>query len=194
VIARQPAFIVAVLTGALGYGVMALVMTATPLAMHGHHHNYENTAFVIEWHVLGMFLPSFVTGRLIQRFGVWNVMMTGALLTLVCVAINLLGSDLIHFWGALLLLGIGWNFLFIGATHLLTTTYEPAEQAKVQGANDFFVFGVSTFCVVSAGALQHHFGWQIVNVGVVPGIFVIVAALLWLRQAEAPAVTGKERA
>lgn len=180
-ILRQPAMAVAVLGGALGYGVMALIMTATPLAMHGHPHDYHDTALVIEWHVLGMFAPSFVTGRLIQRFGVWNVMIAGALLNVACVVINLSGDSLGHFWLALFLLGVGWNFLFIGATHLLTSGYEAAEQAKVQAANDFVVFGVSTLAVLSAGALQHHFGWRMVNLGVIPGLVLIVGALFWLR-------------
>jgi MFS family permease len=179
-ILRQPVVTVAVLTGALSYGVMALIMTATPLAMHGHLHSYHDTAFVIEWHVLGMFAPSFVTGRLIQRFGVWNIMMTGALLTSACVAINLTGSSISHFWVALFLLGVGWNFLFIGATNLLTTGYVPAEQAKVQAGNDFAVFGITTLAVLSAGVLQHHFGWRMVNLGVIPGILLIIGALLWL--------------
>ncbi len=182
---RQPVMLVAVLAGALGYGVMALIMTATPLAMHGHMHGYHDTAFVIEWHVLGMFAPSFFTGRLIQRFGVWNIMMTGALLNVACVAINLIGTSVSHFWVALFLLGVGWNFLFIGATNLLTTGYVVEEQAKVQAANDFAVFGVSTLAVLSAGVLQHHFGWAIVNIGVVPGIVLIIGALLWLRRAPA---------
>lgn len=180
-ILRQPAVTVAVLCGALGYAVMALIMTATPLAMHGHLHSYHDTAFVIEWHVLGMFAPSFVTGRLIQRFGVWTIMLTGALLITACVAVNLTGSSVSHFWAALFLLGVGWNFLFIGATTLLTTGYRPAEQAKVQAANDFLVFGLSTLAVLSAGFVQHHFGWRMVNLGVIPGILVIVGALAWLR-------------
>jgi MFS family permease len=183
-ILRQPAVTVAVLAGALSYGMMALVMTATPLAMHGHLHTYHDTAFVIEWHVLGMFAPSFVTGRLIQRFGVWNVMLTGALLNAACVAINLTGTGVGHFWLALFLLGVGWNFLFIGATHLLTTGYLPAEQAKVQAANDFVVFGIGTLAVLSAGVMQHHYGWRVVNLGVIPGILAIVGALVWLRYGE----------
>ncbi len=188
VIFRQPAMVGAVLTGALGYGVMSLVMTATPLAMHGHMHGYQDTAFVIEWHVLGMFAPSFFTGRLIQRFGLWRVMMVGALLNAACVAINLIGTTMAHFWLALFLLGIGWNFLFIGATQLLTTGYAAVEQAKVQAANDFAVFGIATLAVLSAGMLQHHYGWTVVNVGVIPGILSILGTLLWLRRANAAAL------
>lgn len=191
-ILRQPSLLVAMLAGALGFGTMALLMTATPLAMHGHAHGYGDTAFVIEWHVLGMFAPSFVTGRLIQRLGVRQVMTLGVVLNVACVLINLAGTTVTHFWGALLLLGAGWNFLFIGATHLLTTTYAPEEQAKVQAANDFVVFGVTTLAVLSAGAIQHHYGWTLVNLGVMPAIGLIGAALWWLKgQTSARAVTAE---
>lgn len=197
-IVRQPVVAVAMLVGALGYGIMALIMTATPLAMDGHQHGYSNTAWVIEWHVLGMFVPSFFTGHLLQRFGITRVMTTGAVLTATCVLINLLGTSLAHFWTALVLLGIGWNFLFIGATALLTAGYMPAERAKVQAANDVVVFGVSTLAVLSAGALQHRFGWEIVNLGVLPGIGLALVALWWLSRRQdgvspAAAATGETR-
>ncbi len=183
VVARQPAFLVALAGGALGYGVMALVMTATPLAMHQHAHAFADTAFVIEWHLLGMFAPSFVTGHLIRRFGVLNVMLAGVALYVACVAVNLAGTDVAHFWAALFLLGVGWNFLFIGGTTLLTETYTEAEKAKAQALNDFTVFTVITLSSLSAGALQHYFGWHTVNLGAAPLIALILAALLWLRQA-----------
>lgn len=181
-IAAQGAFIVALLGGALGYAVMALVMTATPLAMQAHAHPFGDTAFVIQWHVLGMFAPSFFTGHLIRRFGVLNVMALGALLTGLCVAINFIGTDVTHFWAALTLLGIGWNFLFIGATALLTETYTVEEKAKVQAFNDFVVFTGVTAASFSAGALQHYFGWAGVNLGVTPLIVIVLVAVLWLRQ------------
>jgi MFS family permease len=182
-IARQPAFIVALAGGALGFGVMALVMTATPLAMHQHAHPFAETAFVIEWHLLGMFAPSFFTGHLIRRFGVLRVMLAGAALNAVCVAINLAGTEVAHFWAALTLLGVGWNFLFVGATTLLTETYSEAEKAKAQALNDFLVFSAITAASLSAGALQHLLGWRAVNLGVLPLIGVILVALLWLRRA-----------
>ena len=184
VILRQPAVPVAMIAGALGYGMMALIMTAAPLAMHSYAHRYDDTAFVIEWHVLGMFVPSFVTGRLIHRFGVWRVMLAGALLMAGCVTVNLLGTSVRHFWLALLCLGVGWNFLFIGATSLLTVGYRRNEQAKVQALNDFVVFGVSTLAVLSAGALQYRFGWRAVNLGVIPCIAIVLAALGWLRRTQ----------
>lgn len=194
VVARQPAFLVAIVGAALGFGVMALVMTATPLAMHQHAHAFADTAFVIEWHLLGMFAPSFFTGHLIRRFGVLNVMLTGAALNIVCVAVNLAGTDVAHFWVALTLLGVGWNFLFVGGTTLLTETYAESEKAKAQALNDFAVFTVITASSLSAGALQHHLGWRAVNLGVLPLIALILGALLWLRarRAAAPAVSPAE--
>ena len=180
VIARQPVFIVAAIGGMLGYGIMSLVMTATPLAMHGHHHAFSDTAFVIELHMLGMFAPSFFSGHLIRRFGVLPVMLAGGVLSAVCVGINLTGSSLSHFWLALFLLGIGWNFLFIGATTLLTEAYAPEEKAKTQALNDFLVFGMVTVAVLSAGSLQHHLGWRTVNYGVMPLIGATLTAVIWL--------------
>jgi len=179
-IARQPAFAVAAIGGMLGYGVMALVMSATPLAMHEHQYAFHDTAFVIEWHVLGMFAPSFITGHLIRRFGVLRVMLTGALLNAAGVTVNLAGTSLVHYWLALTLLGIGWNFLFIGATQLLTETYAPGEKAKTQALNDFLVFSTVSLAVFSAGNLHHHLGWRAVNLGVLPLIAVITLAIAWL--------------
>jgi MFS family permease len=180
-IATQGTFAVAALAAAFGYGIMSLVMTATPLAMHHHAHAFPDTAFVIEWHVLGMFAPSFVTGHLIRRFGVLNVMLTGAVLNALCVAVNLTGTDLPHFWAALFLLGVGWNFLFVGGTTLLTETYRIEEKAKTQALNDFLVFTTVTVASLSAGALQHLFGWQVVNLGVLPPIVLVLGCIVWLK-------------
>lgn len=180
IIVRQPVFRVAAIGGMLGYGVMALVMTATPLSMHDHHYSFSDTAFVIEWHVLGMFAPSFFTGHLIRRFGVLPVMLTGAVLNAACVTINLSGTSVAHYWLALTLLGVGWNFLFIGATTLLTEAYTPEEKGKTQALNDFLVFSTVTLSVLSAGTLQHHLGWQAVNYGVIPLIVITAIAVGWL--------------
>jgi MFS family permease len=136
----QPAYAVAVVAAGLGYGVMNLLMTATPLAMGVCGHPYGSVATVISWHVIGMFAPSFFTGSLIKRFGVLNVMMAGVALNLACVAIALAGVAVANFWLALVLLGIGWNFLFISGTTLITDTYRPGERAKAQGANDLTIF------------------------------------------------------
>lgn len=181
VIAKQPKFIVAVIGSMLGYGVMSLVMTATPLAMHNHHHSFTDTAFVIQWHVVAMFAPSFFTGSLIKRFSANNVMIVGALLGFACVALNLLGTSVTHFWLALFALGLSWNFLFIGGTSMLTETYEPHERAKTQAANDFSVFTIVAMASLTAGYLQHHFGWETVNMGVLPLLGLILASLIWLR-------------
>ena len=180
-IASQPSYFVAVISAIVGYGVMNLVMTATPLAMEAYQHPFADTAFVIQWHILGMFVPSFFTGHLIRRFGVLNIMLIGAVLLICCVGVNFSGVGVMHFWTGLVLLGIGWNFLFIGATTLLTETYTPAEKAKAQAMNDFLVFGTVTVTAFSSGALHSAFGWQVVNLGVIPLIVIALIATMWLR-------------
>ena len=180
-IIRQPKCIVAIICGMLGYGVMSFVMTATPLAMHHHAYPFSETAFVIQWHVLGMFAPSFVTGHLIRRFGLISIMSIGAIFGLLCVAINLNGTTTTHFFFGLLLLGISWNFLFIGATTMLTETYTRPERFKTQALNDFIVFTVVAIASLSAGALQHRYGWQTVNYGAIPAMVIILLSLLWLQ-------------
>ncbi len=181
-IARQPAFVVAVLAAALGYGTMNLLMAATPLAMDICGLPFGDAAFVLQWHVIGMYAPSFFTGALIRRYGVLNLLLVGAALLFGCVGIALSGESLMHFWWALLLLGIGWNFLYIGGTSLLTETYRPEERAKVQGSNDFIVFGVQAVSSVSAGALILGSGWRTLNLLAIPGVALIAlaAAILWL--------------
>jgi MFS family permease len=180
-IVRQKLFIVALLAGMVGYGVMSLVMTATPIAMLGCGYQFTDAAFVIQWHILGMYAPSFVTGHLIARFGLTKIMLTGAALLLACCGINLAGIGEANFWAANVLLGVGWNFLFIGATTLLTRTYEPVERAKVQALNDFTIFGTSTLSSFSSGALLAGFGWTTVQMTVLPFVVVAAAAILWLR-------------
>ncbi|MDH5359677.1 MAG: MFS transporter [Gammaproteobacteria bacterium] len=179
-IIRQPVFIVALLGAMLGYGVMSLVMTATPLAMKHSQISFSDTAMVIQWHVLGMFAPSFFTGHLIRYFGVLRIMLAGVLLYVVTVATNLNGTGLWDYWLALLLLGVGWNFLYVGGTTLLTESYRPEEKAKVQALNDFMIFTTVTLTSVSAGVLQYYFGWQVVNMGVMPILLIILVAILWL--------------
>ncbi len=189
-IIAQPRFIVALLCGMLGYGVMAFLMTATPLAMNHHNHNFGDTAFVIQWHILGMFAPSLVTGHLIRYFGVLPMMFIGALLGLGCIFINLSGTQLWHFWTALLLLGISWNFLFVGATTLLTETYHQSERTKAQAINDFSVFSTVAIASLIAGALQHQFGWKIVNIGAIPALLIIILAIIWLTIRKPPSLTN----
>jgi len=180
-IVRQPTYIVALLGGIVGYGVMTLIMTTTPVAMLACGHEFEDAAFVIEWHALGMFAPSFVTGHLISRFGVLRVMMTGVALFAGCITVNLLGVGVVNFWAANLMLGLGWNFLFIGASTLVTETYRPAERAKAQAFNDFTVFGFVTLASLSSGMLLDLVGWAAVNLGGVLPSAAALAGLIWLR-------------
>lgn len=179
VIAFQPMFIVALVCGMLGYGVMVLLMTATPLAMQHCAYSFSDTSFVVQWHVFSMFAPSFVTGHLIRRYGVLNILYAGTILAVICVAINLRGESVRHFWIALLFLGVSWNFLFVGATTLLTETYRPEERAKTQALNDFTVFSCVAGASLSSGALQHLYGWRAVNLGVIPLLVLILATIFW---------------
>jgi MFS family permease len=188
VIARQPTFIVAVLCGMVGYGVMNLLMTATPLAMLACEHAFSDAAFVIQWHLVGMFIPSFFTGHLIQRFGVTRVILTGVVLNIVCVSIALGGVTISHFWLALTLLGVGWNFMYVGATTLLTETHQPSERAKAQGVNDMAIFVTMVASSLSSGALFTYQGWQTMNYMAIPFLMVAGAAaagLAWSRRRSA---------
>jgi len=176
-IVRQPKFLVALSGAAVGFGVMILAMTATPLAMVAHDHAASDAAFVIQWHVLGMFVPSFFTGYLIARFGVLRMMLAGVAALAVHVIISLSGQALLHFLSALILLGIGWNFLYVGGTMLLTETYRPSEKAKVQALNDFSVFGAVVVASFSSGWLMHGFGWMGVNLIALPFLAVTAIAI-----------------
>lgn len=177
-IAATPMFAMAVVAATVGYGVMNLLMVATPLAMEGHHHGFEDAAFVIQWHVVAMFLPSFVTGDLIRRFGVRRILVAGVLLSLACVGVNFHGHSVGHYWLALVLLGVGWNFLFIGGTTLLTMAHRPEEKAKTQALNDFIVFGTVTMTALGSGALIATLGWAAVNALVIPFLLAVLI-LVW---------------
>ena len=185
-IARQPAYLVAVASAMVGYGVMNFIMIATPLAMHDYAHPFSETAFVIQWHVFGMFVPSFFTGQLIRKFGTVNIMLAGVLLLGACVGINFTGTTVIHFWSSLIFLGLGWNFLFVGATTQLTETYSPDEKAKAQALNDFIVFGTVTLTAFSSGAVQNILGWKTINMAVIPFLLLIALANFWLRSKPGP--------
>jgi MFS family permease len=181
-IITQPKFLGATLCSTLAYAIMNFVMTSSPLAVVGCGYGFNDAAFVIQWHAIGMFAPSFFTGSMIKRFGVFRVMMSGALIYFVVVALNVTGQDLwLNFWPSLMLLGLGWNFLFIGGTTLLTETYRPEERAKAQGAHDFTMFTVVAFASLSSGALYSYFGWTAVNLGVLVPAAMIIATLVWLR-------------
>lgn len=187
-IVQQPVFIVSALGSMVGYGVMALLMTATPLAMVEVHHPFDTAASVIQWHVLGMFTPSLFTGYLIARFGVLTIVLLGILLNGLCIAINLTGTNAPHFFGALLLLGIGWNFMFIGSTTLLTKAYTPAERAKTQATHDFLMLSFVAFTTFLSGRLLNDWGWAVVNYTGLALIGVALAAVLYLRQRQSAAV------
>ncbi|CAH9049862.1 Riboflavin transporter RfnT [Pseudoalteromonas sp. CIP111854] len=167
-IIAQPKFITAVLVAMTSYTTMNLLMTATPLAMHRHGFDLSASALVIEWHVLGMFVPSFFTGKLIARFGQSTVMASGALVVLGCCVVNLLGVTHWHFLLALSLLGIGWNFMFIAATHMVSETYQDHERGKAQASNEFLVFSMVAISSLAAGWLESEIGWQALNIAAMP--------------------------
>jgi len=180
VIMRQPVFVVAALSSALSYGIMNLFMTSTPLAMRAHDHHFADAAFVLQGHMVGMYGPSFFTGSLIQRFGVLKVILAGIALLVICIVAALVGTELINFWVALFLLGVGWNFMYVGGAALLTECHTPAERAKTQAANDFMVFLTMTVSSASSGLLLNKSGWHAVNVGSLPFLALALAATLWL--------------
>jgi predicted MFS family arabinose efflux permease len=185
-ILRQPAVVVAVLAAAVGYGVMNLLMSVTPLAMDlccGHP--FADATFVLQWHVIGMFAPSFFTGGLIRRVGVLNVLLVGAAVMFLCVAIAMSGVTLMHFWWALTLLGVGWNFLYIGGTMLLTEAHRPAEKAKVQGVNDSLVFAVMVSSSLTSGVVvTGSGGWAMLTKLTVPflALMALATSILWIRE------------
>jgi len=179
-IVSQPIFIVAVVCQMLGYGTMNLVMSSTPLALSARDMGLDNTALVIQWHVFAMFAPSFFTGHIIRLIGLIPVLLMGVVFGLIVVVINFSGETLPHFVAALVLLGISWNFLFVGGTTLLTDAHRPAEKSRAQAVNDLIVFSTVTVTALSAGALHHEFGWRAVNLTVVPLYLITAATIGWL--------------
>lgn len=179
-IMRQPVFVVAALSAALGYGVMNLLMAATPLAMQVCGFAFDDAALVLEWHVIGMFAPGFFTGHLIKRYGVLPIMGAGVLLNLACVAVALMGVELHHFGIALFMLGVGWNFLFTGSTALAMTAYRPEEKDRAQAALNFCVFATLAVSSLFSGVLVTTQGWTLLNYGSLAPIAITGAALLWL--------------
>lgn len=179
-IVTQPTFVVAVAVAALGYGVMNLLMTSTPLAMGFCGHPYAAAASVIAAHVVAMFGPSFFTGSLIQRFGVLKVILAGVAAMFGAVAIALSGQQVAHFWLSLTLLGVGWNFMYVGGTTLLTEAYRPSEKAKAQGVNEILIFCTVAVSSVSSGVLVNAAGWNTLNYVALPILGVAGAAALWL--------------
>ncbi len=189
VIARQPAAVTAFLAALVGYVTMNLLMTATPLAIIACGHDFRDSAFVIQWHVVGMFAPSLVTGHLIARLGVRPVILTGVGLNLLCIAVAVSGVNVANFAVALFLLGVGWNMMFVGGTTLLTTCHSEAEKAKVQGLNDLLVFGCVTASATLSGVLHATLGWEAMNLLALPAL-LLVGMVVLLR----PGMTSLARA
>ncbi|MCG7393941.1 MFS transporter [Microvirga sp. ACRRW] len=184
-IVKQPRFIVAAVAGLVSYSLMSFLMTAAPVAMVGCGLPIEAAALGIQWHILAMFGPSFFTGRLISRFGKERVTAVGLVLIAISAAIGLSGIEIAHFWATLIILGIGWNFGFIGATAMVTDCYRPEERTKVQAANDFLVFGSVAVASFSSGKLLNAGGWDTVNWMVFPPVVVALLLLAWQYRARA---------
>ncbi len=181
-IAAQPAFAVAVLAGVIGQGVMIFIMTATPISMHVvDGHSIDDTARVIQAHVVAMYLPSLASAPLIERFGAHKLMTAGAVALSATVAVGLAGHELMHYWWALVLLGVGWNFLFVGGTTALVATYRPAERFRAQAFNDFSIFGASALASLMAGALLHGFGWSAVLLSTLPALGLMLLAVIYVQ-------------
>ncbi len=178
-IMAQPKFIVSVVCAIGSYGLMSFVMTATPLAMVACDHSATDATLGIQWHVIAMFAPSFFTGSLIARFGHAKVISVGLALLAGCSVVALMGITLAHFWFALILLGVGWNFGFIGATAMLTETYTAEERSRVQGVNDFLVFGFQAVASLLSGAILNIFGWSAVNMVTFPIVAICFGMLIW---------------
>lgn len=187
-IMAQPVFIVAVLAATIGQGVMNLLMTATPLAMHHANHPFDDTAFVIQWHTICMFAPGFITGSLIKRWGEISIMLTGLVLLALCVPIALAGDTVFLFWASMALLGIGWNFSFTAGTSLLAEAHTPSERAKTQGWVNFIIYGVAAVSALSAGQLLHYFSWAVVNYTALPMIGIAIIATLYYARTQKSAV------
>lgn len=182
-IVMQPVFIVAVLGGTAGYGLMTLIMTATPLSMHiNDGHSLEQTANVIQAHVLGMYVPSLVSGFLIERLGVLRMMFVGAVALIATSIIGLQGHAVLHYWWALVLLGVGWNFLYVGGTTMLTYTYSMEERFRAQGVNEFLVFGTSATASLFAGTVMHYLGWDRLMLIPIPFLILVCLALIVVRR------------
>lgn len=179
-IISQSKFIVAVLCATSTYGLMSYVMTAAPLAMIACGFDINDATWGIQWHVMAMFVPSFFTGHLIARFGKEKIMATGLLILVACGLVGLNGISLAHFYIGLILLGVGWNFGFIGATALVTETYEPHEKNKAQGANDFILFGSVAVASLLSGYSLNHMGWAFLNWIIFPIVAICLVALWWL--------------
>jgi len=182
VIVQQPMFILAICSAVVAWSVMSLLMTATPVSMHTvDHFNFEDTAWVIQSHIVAMFLPSLFSGFLIDRFGAIKIILAGLALLFTCLFVAYLDRQLMHYWWALVLLGIGWNFLFLGGTTLLTQTYRQSERFKVQALNDFIVFSMQATAALGSGFVLVQFGWDWLVALSVPWLLILIAVLFYAR-------------
>ncbi|MFN0186863.1 MAG: MFS transporter [Aquabacterium sp.] len=177
---REPLFVAAVACSAIGYGVMNLLMAASPIAMAQCGHPFSSAALVLEWHVIGMYVPSFFTGNLIKRYGVMPILVAGVVLNAACIAFALSGQDVMHFIGALFVLGVGWNFLYIGGTTLAVQALAPHEKTRGQGTIDFCVYGTMTLTSFASGALVTTGGWQAMNGGSMVPLALLIVILGWV--------------
>ncbi len=179
-IARQPKFLVAATAAIVAYSGMVMLMSVTPLAMQLCGLSFTEATTVIQWHVFGMYVPAFFTGSLIRRYGTYKVMLVGGVAMAVCTVIAASGQSFNHFLAAQLLLGVAWNFLYVGATTLLTETYAPEERAKTQALNELLVFVVSGLAIFLSGSLLHNVGWTAVNLAAMPLVLATVAGTAWI--------------
>ena len=181
-IVKQPIFLVAALSSVVGYGVMSFIMTATPISMHEvDGHAFHHTKWVIQSHIIAMFLPSLITPWLIKKWGNNKIIIAGVVIYAMCILIAFTGKELSNYWISLILLGLGWNFLFLGGTTLLPNVYRKGEQFKVQATNDFLVFGMQAIASLSAGFVVFTFGWKIVIASMVPMLLIPLIAILYLK-------------
>ena len=185
-IMRQPVFIAAAMSSMIGYAVMTLVMSATPLAMFGCGLGFADSATVIQVHVLAMFVPAFFTGNLINRFGAGPIVLTGAVIEIACALTNLTGVSFWHFAIANLFVGLGWNFCYVGGTTLLTTAYRQEERAKVQGTHDFMVYATTALAAGTSGTLQAQAGWSALNMVAIPALLLLIAVVAWFTRRPVP--------
>jgi len=185
-ILRLKNYILGVATGAVSYGLMSFLMTASPMAMHDHHHSTDDAIFGIHVHILAMFGPSFFTGYLIRRYGAGKITASGLILIMCAAAADLSGLQLLHFYTGLILLGLGWNFGFVGSTAMIAAHSSSADRAQIQGINDFIIFGVVALASFFSGALLHNLGWFMINLLVFPITLLVLLPLLWNEYRQAP--------
>lgn len=185
VIIKQPVFLASIISATVGFSVMSFIMTATPISMHVYSgFDIQDTKWVIQSHIIAMYLPSFFTGRLIQRFGPVNILISGIFALLICIVIGFSGHQYVHYWGALVLLGIGWNFMFITATSLLPRSYTASEKFKIQGLNDLVMFTCQAVASLSAGWVINTFGWNAMLIICIPLLVVAIMVVIHWRNTE----------